>query len=177
MPEITHDYLVEMARKWLVRGCSAVKPCGLVVTELARSGENPDAIGWPGVGGWSVLVECKATRADFKSDSKKYFRKNAGQGMGYKRYYMAPKGLIAVSELPAGWGLVEVENGKTRLKYRSKPFTFDTKEENSLLLSLIRRLKIRDCDEHIAIRAYKVQTSTRPRATVTFNTEVNHGIQ
>ncbi len=110
---MTHDDLIEIAAIWLR------KKCGIVITEMATSGEEPDAIGW-GTGGQSILIECKATRSDFMSDRKKLYRREPTLGIGCYRFYMAPKGLIDPEELPENWGLIEINNGKARVKKRAR---------------------------------------------------------
>lgn len=115
-----HAELCAVAVKWLKRPHSAGGPgCMVAVSEVAGgwTGEIPDAIGFsqavPNDG--SVVVEVKVSRSDFLADKKKPHRQ-PGQGMGTWRYYMAPEGLIAVDELPAGWGLIEVnKRGHTKV--------------------------------------------------------------
>lgn len=68
----------------------------------------------------TVLVECKVSRADFLADKAKPHR-HAG-GVGNWRYFLAPEGLIAPDELPAKWGLVEV-NARGHLKTRVGAYT------------------------------------------------------
>lgn len=65
----THADLVAPAARWL----KGTVRCGVVLTEApSMDGESPDAIGWRS--GYSVLVECKASRADFLADSRKPHR-------------------------------------------------------------------------------------------------------
>lgn len=165
--EITHDEAVEHARKWLLKPAVHRETCSLVITELVTSEpEQPDAIGWGAYG--SVLVECKVSRSDFKADAYKVFRRNPDMGMGRVRYYLAPKGLIAVDDLPEKWGLVEVHNGKTRVKHwHTGAFKeYNYKAEMSLLVSLYRRLNVIP-GNHISIRAYTIHTTNNPKASVT----------
>ena len=64
--DFTHAELVKRAEHWLMKTVG----CSFCLTELTTSaGEIPDAIGWKN--GRSILIECKATRADFLSDKKK----------------------------------------------------------------------------------------------------------
>lgn len=49
------------------------------------------------------------SRADFLRDKQKSFRTRPEQGMGSFRWYAAPQSIIAPRELPANWGLVEVD--------------------------------------------------------------------
>jgi hypothetical protein len=108
---MTHAELCALALKWLKRPNSAGGPgCAVAVSECRTgwNGEIPDAIGFrciaPNAG--SVVVEVKTSRADFLADGKKPHR--ASGGVGNWRYYMAPEGMLAFSDLPAGWGLLEV---------------------------------------------------------------------
>ena len=76
-------------------------------------GEQPDVIAF---NSWySMLVECKVSRADFLRDFKKEFRKDPDRGMWTYRFYCCPKGLITIDELPDKWGLIYInEKGKAR---------------------------------------------------------------
>ena len=92
-----------MAVGWLRR-----YRCGVVLSEQACvSGEMPDAIGWKKAC-HSVLVESKVSRGDFLADRGKPFRLKPESGVGCERYYLAPRGMIRLEELPVGWGLLEV---------------------------------------------------------------------
>lgn len=120
----THKQLCALAVKWLQRPASRSGPgCLVAVSESSNwlSGEIPDAIGWRpyqyGITG-SVVVEVKVNRADFLADASKPHRLEAERGMGAYRYFFAPEGLIRIEELPAKWGLVEV-NVRGHLKVRA----------------------------------------------------------
>jgi len=138
---VTHAKLVTMAVAWLRR-----YRCGVILSEQACvSGEMPDAIGWKKAC-HSVLVESKVSRGDFLADRGKPFRSNPETGVGCERYYMAPRGLIRVEELPAGWGLLEVcgrdiERVKTSAKNLRSALGFQY--EMNLLLASLRRVEVR----------------------------------
>jgi len=144
-PEIEHDELVQRAFTWLQFsfGCSVV-----FKERKASTQEEPDAIGFRG--GFSCLIECKASRADFISDKKKSFRRTPSEGMGYERFYMAPVGLLEPSEMPDGWGLLEVyevppmcRNRTVKIAKESEKFIERAlSKEVSYLVSAIRRLNI-----------------------------------
>lgn len=85
-----------------------------MLTERHGASESPDAIGWKNHG-WSILVECKVSRADFLADLKKPHRVNPDGGMGQTRYFLTPPGLLKVDELPATWGLLEVRGRFVRV--------------------------------------------------------------
>ena len=138
---VTHANLVSLAVAWLRR-----YRCGVVLSEQAcASGEMPDAIGWKKQC-HSVLVECKMTRADFLADGEKPFRQQPETGVGSERYYLAPRGLIGVEELPSGWGLLEVcgreiETAKRSAKNLRSAAGF--RYEMNLLLASLRRVEVR----------------------------------
>ena len=100
---MNHKELCERAVKWL-RGTAG---CGVVISEMASyADEIPDAIGWRS--GVSVLIEAKASRADFFAEKKKMARHYPQNGMGKWRFFITKPGLISPDELPEGWGLLEV---------------------------------------------------------------------
>ncbi len=130
-----------MAVRWLRQ-----YRCGVVLSEQACvSGEMPDAIGWKKAC-HSVLVECKVSRGDFLADRDKPFRLKPEAGVGCERYYLAPRGLIRADEVPAGWGLLEVEGREVeRVKSSAKNLRTELgfKSEMNLLLASLRRVEIR----------------------------------
>jgi len=141
--KITHKQLVDSAVKWLRN----FKRCPVVIKELVTyAGEIPDAIGFL-TNGVSILVECKASRADFMRDKEKVYR-YCSIGMGDERYYCVPKGLLKIEELPENWGLIEVFKNPIH-KYNSvegirNSVTFTNSNKHSeitMLLSAIRRLE------------------------------------
>lgn len=150
--DLTHADLVKIAGRWL-RGTAG---CSVVLEELCAAtgnGENPDAIGW--YTGRTMLVECKVSRSDFLADRKKRFRARPEQGLGLYRYFMAPKGLIKVDELPARWGLLEVSGSRVAVAAGKRPKTWANENdpwafterfvqgETQMLLSAMQRIKVR----------------------------------
>ena len=78
-----------------------------VAVELCTVGtENCDVWGYDGY--MTTVIEVKVSRADFRADQKKYWR-NVGDEYraGNRRWYLTPKGMIDVDELPEGYGLLE----------------------------------------------------------------------
>ena len=138
---LTHKKLVKLAARWLrnTGGCSAV------LSEMVSQAEIPDAIGWRK--GRSCLIECKANRKSFLADKLKRCRRVLGKvyafGMGNRRYYMVPEGLVTKDEVPRGWGLLEVMfNGRVRCAEESATWmlpALETGHEMGLLLSALRR--------------------------------------
>lgn len=138
---MNHAFLVARAVEWLRR-----YRCGVVLSEQACiSGEMPDAIGWKRAC-HSVLVECKISRSDFLVDRNKPFRLKPELGVGSERFYLVPKGLVRVEELPGGWGLLEYRNRSVELVRASKKNLRSDEGfrcEMNLLLASLRRVEIR----------------------------------
>ena len=150
---MTHDKLVNIAEQWLLRA----KGCGFAFRELhafTYNGEIPDAIGWRS--GITILVECKSSRSDFLSDSKKAFREHAWMGMGAFRFFMCPDGIIQKEDLPEKWGLVWVNKkgkaiqkvgprGNCEWSCASEFFHTErnTQGESAMMVSALRRLHLR----------------------------------
>jgi len=138
---MTHAQLVEKAVHWLRR-----YRCGVVLSEQACvNGEIPDAIGWKQAC-HSVLVECKTTRADFLADRAKPFRQKPEKGVGSERFYLAPPGLINPEELPGGWGLLELRQGRVVAIHPSAKnlrTAAGFRYEMNLLLASLRRVEVR----------------------------------
>ncbi len=171
----THRELVEIAYKWVLKNAS----CGVAFKELytGSTDEIPDVIGF-GSWGHSVLVEVKVSRSDFLCDKNKSFRKNPQLGMGTRRYYCCPSGLIKKEDLPEGWGLVYVNpKGKAVCVHRpTKPnpefegsmvwynHEKNMRAEHGLMYSALRRLHIRGLIKEIYTPGNDMM-STRANAT------------
>lgn len=113
--DLNHSNLVEIAFKWVMRKAG----CGVALKELySLNREIPDVIGFSTTK--SVLVECKASRADFLSDRAKWCRTD-DIGMGMFRFYICPEELIKIEELPDNWGLIYV-NGRGHAKCVHNPY-------------------------------------------------------
>lgn len=146
---MTHADLVKRAGQWLGGTCK----CTVVLTEFtAATAEIPDAIGWRwGFYPWSILVECKTNRADFRRDATKPTR-NGAAGPGQERWYMAPEGVLRPEDIPDDWGLAEVRGRRVVRVVTPERSTLDdglkcqaaldpqrTLREMPLLLSVVRR--------------------------------------
>lgn len=150
---LTHERLREVAMSVLKRSpYRSGKPyrqagfaCSVVLSELVTVvGDIPDAIGW--YQGRSVMIECKTSRGDFLADAKKPQRL-AGTGMGERRYFMAPKGLLTPTDIPEHWGLLEVDGREISETVSAPRRTLDISghaNEKSMLLSTIRRIRTRE---------------------------------
>lgn len=146
---VCHADLVRLAEGWLWK-----QNCGVVFRDQFRAvtstGEQPDAIGFRH--GVSILVECKASRADYLADRAKPFRRDPALGVGDWRFFLCPPGMILEAEMPAGWGLLYALG--TRVKpivgmpgntgWRTdRPFHGKKDEEAYMLYSALRRMVIR----------------------------------
>lgn len=133
---VVTERIMDQSRQQRVR-------CGVVLTELITyESETPDAIGWFQHGRWSILVEAKASRADFLADKNKTFRMRPDSGMGAYRYYMAPEGIITPDDLPDRWGLLEVRGKTVTVVVAAKCFDrWAERAERTLLWSALRRVQ------------------------------------
>ena len=121
--------------------------CGIILSEqYCATGEVSDVIGWKG-SCQSVVVECKVSRSDFLADATKPFRLKPEEGLGSRRFYMAPAGMIAREELPRHWGLLECKGRQVQMSV--KPGKQDLRsavglmKEMNLLLASLRRVEVR----------------------------------
>jgi hypothetical protein len=136
---MTHAELVTRAERWLRNTAR----CGVVLTEAPGApAEIPDAIGWRDWGRTTFVVECKASRGDFLADRRKTFRSVGGLGLGRFRYYLAPKGLLKASEMPPGWGLLEVCGQHVRVVRKAVRREPNVVYETMVLVSELRKIQI-----------------------------------
>ncbi len=150
---ITHEQLVEAAKRWLWRKCS------VVITEMAHgSGEEPDAIGWHDLR--CILIECKASVADFRADELKHFRICPELGMGQLRYYCAPKGMLSPVVMPPAWGLLAWDGKRMEVVREANPVESNRRGEISLLLSALRRTGA-FAPSGVSVKCYTIQTLCR----------------
>jgi hypothetical protein len=134
---VTHKTLVQLGVRWLSRRSS------VVLYEFASvAKEVPDVIGWSHES--SIVIECKASRADFLRDHKKVIRKKPQIGMGHRRYYLCPAGMITVADLPPRWGLLWAEKSHISVEReaRGNPGR-NLSSEVRFLASMLRRAQIR----------------------------------
>ena len=134
---MTHASLVALGVRWLSRQSSTV-----IYEFAACKKENPDIIAWST--GFSTLIECKVTRSDFLSDAKKTVRRNPKTGMGQRRYYLCPAGVIEAGDVPKKWGLLWVEKGRVVVKKEARGNPDRSLiAELRFLNSMLRRAQIR----------------------------------
>lgn len=137
---VIHQQIQQAVARWLRRpqdGPAYRSACSVVLSDLvAVTRETPDVIGWNSRP-MSILVECKASRSDFLAEHKKFHR--TLRGMGTRRYYAAPSGMIRPEELPEGWGLLEMGARGVSVTVEAVESEPDRKEEVLLLVSALRR--------------------------------------
>ena len=131
-----HDDLVDLAANW-----ARARRYSIVLQDVRSwaTREQPDVIAWKNSGA-SLVLEVKTSRADFKHDAEKSFRRRADEGMGYARCFVVPAGLVALDELPKGWGLIELRGPRLVVVKKSAPFmNRDEHAERCLLILALRR--------------------------------------
>jgi hypothetical protein len=178
---VTHEFLVRTAVAWL-----RSYGCGVVLSEQScASGETPDAIGWKRAC-HSVVVECKIAHSDFLADKEKPFRRKQEVGMGCERFYLAPANLIEASELPKGWGLLEIRQrdiGMIVPSANSMRSARGFRREMNLLLASLRRVEVRIEPQSITDflkwknRMAEYNRGTLPEGIVPVQEEVNSFLQ
>ena len=132
-----HARLVAMAADWLQVVHS------VTITEMSSAGfETPDAIGFRGHD--TTLIECKASRADFLRDRHKWFRAHPELGLGQKRYFLAPVGVIITADIPPKWGLLTAPDRggwrDIRIARKAQAQVRNMQHELELLVSAMRRI-------------------------------------
>jgi hypothetical protein len=134
----THNQLVRRIAAWF----KARHQSSIIMAEFVTSAQEiPDVLAMQS-GAHSVLVECKVSRSDFLSDKDKFFRRQEDYGMGDKRYYAAPSGMIKPEELPEGWGLLDVDIYRVHETVEPKHKEGNKRRECLMLMSALRRLEI-----------------------------------
>ena len=184
LEKITHAELIDLGRNWLIKPYAAMADyghtgCAVVITEISCNtwcGEEPDIIGFTSSRSRSILIECKASRSDFRADKDKPFRQAPEFALGLQRWYLAPVGIIPVDELPDKWGLLEVtEERSVKVVKRAEKQKRNYDSELKILISAMRRLNIQ-ADGHVSIKKYEPLKGVPPsknRATFFVNTEIN----
>jgi hypothetical protein len=139
MKTVTHDQLCDIAAKYFKR---VFKLKAVTVNNrLMYNDEKPDVFGFNTMATNSFLIEVKVSRADFLRDKNKMFRKYPNKGMGNYRYYCCPEGLIAVADLPAGWGLLYYRPGFNdiiEMRPAGRRVDINKRSERYLLLYYLR---------------------------------------
>lgn len=101
-----HARLIEQAADWLrtQQGVTRILTEPNATKHGAKGEELPDVFG--SRGGYTVVIECKATHADFMADQRKPSRRGESLGIGVHRMYCCPEHIIESYEVQDGWGLL-----------------------------------------------------------------------
>ena len=137
---VTHQKLCSLSARWLINEMN----CPIVVAGMkVYIGEQPDVIGFFD-GGYSVLIECKISRADFKGDCHKQFRWHPDNGMGDYRIYSVTEDVVrSKNEIPEGWGLIRFDGHSFHTIVKPVKFEISKKDmEVSLLVAAMRNNKL-----------------------------------
>jgi hypothetical protein len=135
---MTHEDLRKRAIQWLTN----TKRCGVVLSEMVGGcSEIPDAIGWKGH--FSYLVECKASRSDFRANGDK-IHVRAQRGVGRLRYFLVPEGLVQPEEVDDGYGLLWCGPHSVRVKKEAAVRDACYDDEIGMLVSALRRVRVRE---------------------------------
>lgn len=107
----------------------------------SASGETPDlfAVPWDGA---SIMVEVKVSRSDFFRDASKPWRVSPTEGVGQFRYMATPVGMVQPSEVPARFGLIEVDD-RVVIVHPASLQESSWRAERSLLVASIVKPKFR----------------------------------
>ena len=131
--------------KWMCK--QEFRAYKIVAVELCTGGaEHPDV--WGTTGYKSMLIEVKTSHSDFLRDMKKPFRMDSNvryrkYRLGNNRYYLVPKGLVSIDELPPQWGLLEW-NGTSITKVKeAEDVVCENIGELAMLCSIMRREGVR----------------------------------
>lgn len=117
--KLTHDDVVLLASKWLRRSNPIGKHYATnIVTELAflYSEKEPDVWGLNVIGGYTVHIECKATRSDLLKDLKRIREWDLSlEWAGHFKYLAVAEDIWKdKDQVPPGWGLLLVKGKQVR---------------------------------------------------------------
>lgn len=158
---LTHADVVQRARSWLL----GRHECAVAFAEIVTYENcNPDALGFKRLGAarmWSVLVEVKISRSDFRADRKKIIHLLPDSCPGQERWYLTPPNLIRPEEVPEGWGLAEVGKRSIRIVKPAPVEEFNAaraRADMGVLVAAVRRhqLGVEWLDEVGKFRPYAV---------------------
>lgn len=100
---------------------------------------------WPSAGNKRTAFEIKTSRADFLSELKKPEKRRKAMLFSNDFYFVAPKGMIKVEELPPDCGLMEADvfNDALRLSIKSPAPTRESIRPTwNFVATLLRRYDV-----------------------------------
>ena len=147
-PRYHHDMCLDVAKVICKKGVGkSIRPMPITAVELSTittcTVESPDIIAFhQNISNSSCIVfEIKLSRSNFKADFNKECRRH-GRGMGVRRYYVVPTGLVSATEELNGWGLIYFDGKSLELVKESRLYDNterDTFGETNTLINLIKR--------------------------------------
>lgn len=172
---MTHFDLCKSTAEWAMKKFNG-RVC-LYEYQSYATGEFPDVLLFDN---FTTLFEIKMSRADFLNDAKKDSRikyKNRWRWerhgdrhkfrtlapelyyvekphLGLYRYYVCPKGVIQPEEVPSGWGLYWVNDGKYYKKVYSGRFKRDIHSELNILAHAFRKYANNSEDVNVLVQKY-----------------------
>jgi len=96
---------------------------------------------WPSRGFLRIAFEIKTNRSDFLNELKKPEKRWLAMMYSHQFYFVAPKGIIEMCELPGECGLIEIleKDGKLKLhRMHEAPMTEASPLPDSFIASLLR---------------------------------------
>lgn len=112
----------------------------IAVELVTLTAENPDI--WATNGYHTTLVEVKTSHSDFIADKNKWVRSTAAEiadkQLGNFRYYLCPKDIIGIDEIPDKWGLL-IFDGKKIMKVKQATYQKSSTDAELLVLTSIMR--------------------------------------
>lgn len=130
------------APKWVV--LSEIQTNTGFVSQSSTFGRVIDMMAfncWPSEGFTRIAFEIKTSRSDFLNELKRPEKRWLAMMYSHRFYYVAPKGVVDMRELPGGCGLIEVveKDGKLKLDIRYSPeVTPANPLPDSFIASLLR---------------------------------------
>lgn len=99
---------------------------------------------WPSKGFLRIAFEIKTSRSDFLNELKRPEKRWLAMMYSHRFYYVAPKGVVEMRELPGGCGLIEVleKGGKLKLHTAYSPMDLRAASPlpDSFIASLLRNV-------------------------------------
>ena len=86
--------------------------------------------------------EIKASRGDFISEVKKPLKRKAGLRLSHEFYFVAPQGMLKITEIPPECGLIEVKADGTLHYAITAPFRDTWPATWQFIASICRRLDV-----------------------------------
>lgn len=138
---ISHDELAKQGGIYVQQHYDAWPVLDEIPSMGRGGGETPDRIAWSRRGE-AIVVEAKASRADFQADMKKPHRYRPQDGLGrYRLYVCEPEVIQPYHAEEHGWGLLYYDGQNYNLVVEPPRWLYhDCDGEQRILLSHIRSL-------------------------------------